>query len=197
MSYNFINDDLAIPTYISIWGVYSGHTFLFTSFLCNYYNWRYLSYHCFFLYLTTLAHWSYPKKKGFIRNVDILTATTINLYGAYESYFLAYNYQIVWYSSFFIMTLAFLFNEHLYYHQITKYEEKNITKNDNIRLIDSIIITVLPNNRYFSITPTKPGTKEMEYAYYRSVFTHIFFTHFFSQIATIYCIINNKSIFLE
>ena len=195
--YNFLeNNEISVPLHISIWGVLSGSCFLFTSIISYRFQWYYLGYHSFALYLTTIAHWSYPRKKGLIRNLDILTATTINLYGAYETYFLAYNYQIMWYSSFFIMTLIFLFNEDLYYHQITKYEEKNIT-NNKLQFIDTIIITVLPNNRYFSITPTKPGTKEREYAYYRSAFTHIFFTHFFSQIATIYCIINNKSIFLE
>ena len=43
---------------------------------------------------------------------------------------------------------------------------------------------------YFSLTYTKPNTAAREWAYYRSVYTHIVFIHFIPTITSAFCAVS-------
>jgi hypothetical protein len=176
--FNHNNNEITIPQHISIWGVISAYTFIITSIVSYSKDLKFLSIHFLMLYLTTISHWIYPKKKGFIRNLDIFTVVTLKIHGTYESLFLDNHYKYLWFSTFLLSASMFFFNEFLYYHQITKYNKLNNNK----------IITI----HFFSLIPTRPNTKEREYAYKRSTLTHIIFIHIIPQLSALYCILNNN-----
>jgi hypothetical protein len=86
--FNHNNNEITIPQHISKWGVIGAHTFFITSIVSYLKDWHFLSIHFFIIYLTTISHWIYPRKKGFIRNLDIFTVVTLKIHGTYESLFL-------------------------------------------------------------------------------------------------------------
>jgi|LauGreDrversion4_2_1035121.scaffolds.fasta_scaffold851954_1 hypothetical protein len=190
--FNHNNNEITIPQHISKWGVISAHTFFVSSLIIYSKNWTYMSIHFFLLYLTTVAHWNYPRKKGIIRNIDIFTAVMLKIHGTYESLFLSNHYKFIWFSVFLTSSTMFLFNEFLYYHQITKYNNNNNSNYNNNNIEKILLIKILPKTQFFSLIPTSPNTKEREYAYKRSTITHIFFIHFLPQISALYCILNNN-----
>ena len=93
MLYTDHNDKLvSIPTRISKYGVYTSHNILVTSIIAFNKNKLVLSFLSFVLYITSIFHWKYIRKKGLIRSLDISLAT---LHGLYIFYNLHWNIYMV------------------------------------------------------------------------------------------------------
>jgi hypothetical protein len=162
MYYQHNDKVILIPQHISRKAFYSIQIILLNSFIAYKLNYVYSFYNLSILYVLSMIHWNYVKRKGIIKTLDTIMASYSMICFTYiESNQFIRLYQKIWYLCVFCSLFGFFMNEYLLYYQVS-YERKN-----NIR----------SKFFYFSLEYTMPNTYERELAYYRSTYTHMFFLH--------------------
>lgn len=110
---------------------------------------------------------------GLIKSLDTITAFSFNIIFTLYDSARFYEFRPVWVSTSICMVGMFAVNEVLLYYQVLYPRE-------------------MPEGGYwgyFSLTYTKPNTAAREWAYYRSVYTHMMFVHFLPTIMCAFCAI--------
>ena len=119
-----MDDEILIPKKYSIIGVFSSFFILKTSIFLFFYNETITGYISLLSYIFTNLHWYNLKKKGIIRNIDILFAVSYCFYGLYRANYLHCNTNY-FYINTFLNIFAFLFNEYLNYNTMYSSEFYN------------------------------------------------------------------------
>ena len=116
-----MDHEILIPKKYSIIGVFSSIFILKTSIFLFFYDEIIAAHFSLLSYIFTNLHWYNLKKKGTIRNIDILCAVSYCFYGLYRANYLDCNTNYFYINNFFNIS-AFLFNEYLNYN--TMYSDK-------------------------------------------------------------------------
>ena len=171
---------ICVPQHISKYGLYSANFFLLNA-ICNYlYNYNWLTFVAFSLYITTLLHWYKIKHNGLIKSIDVTTAIiTLNSVSFYDSTFFCSHHRQLWFFSTFLCIVTYLINKYIEFYQM-QHKGSNYFLNDE-------------PYRYFSLKYTYPNTIHRELAYKYSVYVHIIFIHVNLACACIYGVINSPS----
>ena len=119
-----MDNEILIPKKYSIIGVFSSLFILKTSIFLFFYDETITAYISLLSYIFTNLHWYNLKKKGIIRNIDILFAVSYCFYGLYRSNYLDCNTNYFYLNTFFNIS-AFLFNEYLNYNTMYSNEFYN------------------------------------------------------------------------
>ena len=131
------------------------------------------------LLFTSFYHWNKVLNISFIKILDIITsATTIGIFTFHNSKRFNYRSQFIWNLTATSMVVSFFINEYLFYYQVLKECPKH----------NAICCNKF---KYFTLLWTKPNTTQRTYAYYRSVYTHMFFLHVLPSSMSIYCAIDS------
>ena len=157
-----MDDEILIPKRYSIIGVFSSLFILKTSIFLFFYDETITAYISLLSYIFTNLHWYNLKKKGIIRNIDILFAVSYCFYGLYRTNYLDCNNNHFYINTFFNIS-AFLFNEYLNYNTMYSNEFYN-------------------NYSYHT----------QQLIYIRSVIIHTFFLHILQSQNIIYTLIKCK-----
>jgi len=194
--HNYKQDDgfeSQIPDTISCIAVCTSHIFLFVAclfLLCKQLVLKRLAILLILLYTTSIIHWQHPLFKSFASYADLVMVYVTICYGIYATYYTSKLVFTIWMVALLISTPIFITNEMLFCFQVRN--PKNIQKSnpeflwttaDSEFIVKKIETIECQLERYFSLEPTWPLTKEREYAYYRSTITHCIGVHFVSGIA--------------
>lgn len=167
--------EVLIPQHISKHAVYSAQCLIILSFIAYKYEYYKLWVLLTTLYISSIFHWSKVRYKGLVKTIDIILAfSTMITITFYDINRFCPVCQNVWYFTAFIISIAFITNEILFYYQVLRYN-------------NTIINKPCIKYRYFSLEYTNPNTIQRELAYYRSTYTHIIFIHILSCIVSGYC----------
>ena len=171
---------ILVPRHISRNAFVSIQCFLIVSILAFQLEYYYVAVHTAFMYTFSLLHWRCVYRVGLIKTLDTIIAFSfIIVFTLYDSARF-YQFRPLWISTALLTTGMFAVNEVLLYYQI-------------LYPRDMPEMVVHPNRalqwimNYLSLTYTKPNTATREWAYYRSVYTHMMFVHFIPSIVSAFC----------
>jgi len=154
---------IIVPQHISRHAFCSAQFILFDSLLAFVLEYHILSCNLFLLYVSTMLHWNCVRRMTVIKIVDIiLTVSSVSRMTFIDIVRFTPYYQTVWNVHVFIAIVMFVVNETLFYYQVTNSENRDKTNN---------------HFHYFSLKYTMPNSPAREMAYYRNVYTHMFFLH--------------------
>lgn len=172
--------ELLIPTHISRRAFVSIQCFILVSILAYKLEYYYVSIHLFFLYIVSHLHWNYVKRSSLIKTIDTTAAVSFIVSFTLLDSARFYEYRPVWYLTALLTTVMFCVNEILLYYQVL-YPR---TMPEMIMYHDRRLQWIM---NYFTFTYTKPNTAAREWAYCRSVYTHMMFVHFIPNIIASFC----------
>ncbi len=167
---NYNKSSIEIPPDISKYGVISGQAFLLGAFIAFYCKHYYLSFLSVVLYATTMLYWRRVYQVSYFKIVDMFIAHSMILLVTiyYAIYYFKLKYRKIWYYFIFILAIAYIINEYIYYcRTMKKYNEAK-----------------------FNVVPldyTDKNSEEREQEYYRVVYTHCLFLHIAPVTMYSYC----------
>jgi hypothetical protein len=165
-----------VPQHISRLAFYSAPFILFNSAVAHKYKYYKMSACLTTLTITTILHWNKIKSYGIVRKIDTILASSTIAYGTYIGLSFSPLYRTLCITANVLAVSTFYINNWLFYHQTQKKTKMMVLTNGQEQP------EYETHYWYFSLLPTKPGSKEREQAYYRSTYTHIFFLHVFPTI---------------
>lgn len=131
------------------------------------------------LLITSFLNWNKIHRASYIKSFDILiSVTTLSIITFYSSNRFNYPCWLLWRTTAIVMVSSFFTNEYLFYYQVLK-----ICKKHNS--------TCCTKFHYFTLLWTKPNTHERDCAYYRNVYTHMFFIHLLPGVISIFCALHS------
>ena len=131
------------------------------------------------LLFTSFYHWNNVFDISFIKIIDIITSTTtLGIVTFHTSNHFNYHARLTWNLTVTTAITSFFINEYLFYYQVLKECPKH---NANC----------CTEFNYFTLLWTKPNTSQRKYAYYRNVYTHMFFLHVIPGSVAIYCALHS------
>lgn len=153
---------IIVPPHISKHALYTAQFFIFDSFVAFLLGYQTTSFLLFCLYFTTILHWSRVRQMSVIKIIDMTVALSTVFHAflvdshRFDDYFTSgiliptYLYSLI---------AMFVYNEVVFYYQVSY--ERPIAANCFIKMLQY----------------TLPNSKEREFAYYRSTYTHMLFFH--------------------
>ena len=176
MNFNqHIDDTILVPQHISKYGCYTAQLFLITFYFLYSLQFYILLLSTFCLYCTTLMHWYKVRHSNFIRFIDMTFAISILFYITFiDDYLIKYDYRYIWNIGFSIIVVVFILNQYLFYKQVIEYYHTNKYQTQQYY--------------YFLKDYTNPNTQCREYAYYRTVYTHLITAHIIPLIICSICV---------
>jgi len=164
---------IIIPQHISRHAFCSVQFILYNSLIAFLLHYHVTGSILFFLYFSTLLHWNCVRRMSIIKMVDIALAVSALSYVTFiDIYRFTPYYQNVWYISTTSSIIMFVINETLFYYQVSK------------QLRNSCSDTKF---HYFSLIYTLPNSNARELAYFRNVYTHMFFLHVLPPCVSAIC----------
>jgi hypothetical protein len=172
----FFDDTIIIPQHISRHAFCSASFILFDSLLAFVLEYYVLGSILLLLYFSTMLHWNCVRRMSVIKIIDIVLAMSDMFHVTLiDSYRFTPYYRSVWWISTTSSFIMFVVNEILFYYQVST------EKNPNRIMIKSSYF------HYFSLEYTPPNSQARELAYYRNVFTHMFFLHILPPCVSVIC----------
>ena len=169
----YLDDTVIVPQHISRQAFCSAQFILFDSLFAFLLEYNVLGYILFSLYISTMFHWNCVRRMSIIKMVDIVLAiSAMSRVTFVDVYRFTPYYQTVWNVSTASILIMFIINETLFYFQVSNTAN---TRNPSIYF------------HYFSLNHTKPNSKARELAYYRNVYTHMFFLHVLPPCVSAVC----------
>jgi hypothetical protein len=157
-----MDNTIIIPTHISKNALYTAQFFIFDSFVAFLLGYKTTSFLLFCLYFTTILHWSRVRQMSVIKIIDMVVALSTILHAflvdshRFDDYFVS---GIIIPTYLYSSLAMFVYNEVVFYYQV--FYERPIPDNYFIKMLQY----------------TLPNSKEREFAYYRSTYTHMLFFH--------------------
>ena len=171
---------ILVPRHISRNAFVSIQCFFMVSILAYQLEYYYVSVHMALMYILSLLHWRCVYRVGLIKTLDTIAAVSFFIIFTIRDSARFYEFRPLWISSALLTVMMFTVNEVLLYYQVLyprDMPEMVVHPNRGIHWIMN----------YFSLTYTKPNTAAREWAYYRSVYTHMMFVHFIPSIVSAFC----------
>ena len=171
---------ILVPRHISRNAFVSIQCFLLVCILAYQLEYYYVAVHLSFIYICSLLHWRCVYRTGLIKTIDTIIAFSFFIIFTLYDSARFYEFRPMWISTALISTGMFTVNEVLLQYQVLyprEMPEMIVYTDRRIRWI----------RNYFSLTYTKPNTAAREWAYYRSVYTHMLFVHFLPTIVCAFC----------
>lgn len=177
--------EILVPQHISRNACVSIQCFLLVSILAYHLEYYYVFVHMIFMYTFSLLHWRRVYRTSLIKKIDTFIAFSFNIIFTIRDSARFYEFRVLWFLTVAIIAGMFTLNETLLYYQILYPREMP----EMIVYTDRRVQWIM---NYFSLTYTKPNTAAREWAYYRSVYTHMMFLHFLPTIVCAFCSISTS-----
>lgn len=171
---------ILVPRHISRNAFVSIHCFLLVAILAYQLEYYYVAVHLTFMYIFLLLHWRCVYRTGLIKTIDMIIAFSFILIFTFRDSARFYEFRPLWVAAALITTGVFALNEVILHYQI-------LYPRDMPEMIVYTDRRIQWIRNYFSLTYTKPNTAAREWAYYRSVYTHMMFVHFLPTIVCAFC----------
>jgi hypothetical protein len=171
---------ILVPRHISRNAFVSIQCFLLVAILAYQLEYYYVAVHMSFMYIFSLLHWRCVYRTSLIKTIDIILAVSFLIIFTVRDSARFYEFRPLWVVSVLITTGMFTANEVILYYQILYPRDMPEMVVHSNRALQWIM-------NYFSLTYTKPNTAAREWAYYRSVYTHMMFVHFIPSIVSAFC----------
>jgi len=169
----YLDSTIIIPQHISRHAFISAQFILFDSLFAFSLEYHILGCILFSLYFSTILHWNCVRKMSIVKMVDIVLAiSAMSRVTFVDVYRFTPYYQTVWNVSTISSLVMFIVNDILFYYQVSN-TVKICEKNTHFH--------------YFSLEHTKTNSKSREMAYYRNVYTHMFFLHVLPPCVSVIC----------
>lgn len=173
---SLLDERILIPKHISKYGCYSSVCMAVAGAIAIAYRFYVAGALVLAQAMLSYLNWYEVKRFSVIKVMDAMLAVLILTRITFvDSTRFPAKQQRIWITALVIILCTFVINEALLYYQV------------KARVFDSD-----PDAHrapiYFSLTYTRTGTHEREYAYYRSTITHIAFIHLMPIIVLVYCI---------
>ena len=174
---------ILVPRHISRNAFVSIQCFLLVATLSYYMEGYFTCLHLILLYIFSLLHWNCIYRAGWIKTVDTILAFSFYTIFTIKHSVRFYHFRSLWVYASLMAAISFAINKTIVYYQI-------------LYPRDMPEMVVHPNrvlqwfNNYFSLTYTKPNTAAREWAYYRSVYTHMVFIHFIPTMVSAFCAVS-------
>jgi hypothetical protein len=174
--------DLVCPQEICRPLLFTAHLFLMVTMTAFYYELYILGTLVTCMYVTSLLHWRYPKKKSYFRYIDIFAVCSCFTYSSYVALLYTTEIVIIWSSVVLMVIIAYSGNSVLNYYQIDK---PNTIIMEMFKEVPSY--KYVPENTHFSqknlfkrifhLQPTYPETDDRHFAFRRSICIHMICVH--------------------
>ena len=168
--------EILVPRHISRCALSSVQLFVLLSALAYHLEYYRLCLHIACLYIFSMIHWFRVSYDGIIKKIDTFLATSLFLYLTIYDSVRFHDYRSLWIVTAGFSGTMFMLNEYLFYHQV-------LYKRETPSLVGHW-------TQYLSLNYAKPNTVEREWAYYRSVYTHMTVVHFIPVFISSYCAIS-------
>ena len=171
---------ILVPRHISRNAFVSIQCFLLVAILAYQLEYYYVAVHMSFMYIFSLLHWRCVYRKSLIKTIDTILAFSFIIIFTFRDTARFYEFRPLWVATALITAGVFASNEVILHYQILYPRDMPEMVVYSNRALQWFM-------NYFSLTYTKPNTAAREWAYYRSVYTHMMFVHFLPSVVSAFC----------